>query len=240
MRLYISIISALAMFFATTVASATIFVTISNVTLGGVPVVGTVIVGPNNTDLLEFDISLFKDNDSNVGAFGLSLFGYDLGPLGPTGDIVGLSTGSTSAVGLFARSNFESIGSPNDDGMFRAVTDNLGTPTETCVSCGPNFVRLFAVFNTATNLGKGDGTVDDGADGLVGGPHAHIIMQLTGLAGQTNLTVGLSEGDAATDVAGAQIPLVTDSLSILAIPEPGTALLMALGLAGLSAAGRRK
>ena len=72
-------------------------------------------------------------------------------------------------------------------------------------------------------------------------PHSTIIFDVIG-TGTTVLTYGLRTGDAITSsttynpLTGA---LTFGSVTINVIPEPGTALLMGLGLMGLGVAGRR-
>ncbi len=66
------------------------------------------------------------------------------------------------------------------------------------------------------------------------------ILDPTGVA-QLDFILGLTDGDAIFDDAGVTLSDVTFSgAAIILTPEPGTALLLSLGLVGLATAGRRQ
>jgi hypothetical protein len=230
------------MFFAASGASAIVTGTISNLTVTGAgasSIGNDVTASLGSTATVEFDITL-SNSGGDIGALGLSVSGYDTGAVGtPTDDVIAYVSGSTT-VALFA--TFNTGGPPGSaNGMaFGGVTDLQVNPAEISIAGNPFQLNVFNVFNTTGGAGAGPGSNDNGVNGLVGGPQAHLIFQLTGLAGDGDLTFGLGIGDAVTTVTGVPVAVVGDQITVTVVPEPGTALLMGLGLFGLSAVGRRK
>ena len=83
------------------------------------------------------------------------------------------------------------------------------------------------------------GTAGAGGDGTAEDAQFTIVYNVIG-AGTTTLRVGTFT-DYADAFSGASDNTVTNTgVTITVVPEPGTALLMGLGLAGLAAAGRRE
>lgn len=251
MRITISLMAAAAMMLAAGSASATIGVTVANLTVTGA---GASAIGnyvsfiPGSTATVEFDIFFSKTDDSNVGAFGISIFGYDLGTVGTADDAISFVSGlaGSSSSSLFLEFNLSAelvpnpIGSPTGPNEFGGVSNLRLVPNELSIAGAAFQTNVMSVFNTDAAAGIGSGAIDGGVNGLVGGAQVHMVFQLTGFGSLDVFTmmVGLGNGDAATDVTGTPIEVVGDSI-FFNVPEPGTALLMALGLASLSAAGRR-
>jgi len=86
-------------------------------------------------------------------------------------------------------------------------------------------LRSLALTPTNAN-GSSDPSLGNGVD-------IRITVASVGLGGTLNILGRYSDG---TDV----LPFTGGSVQIAPIPEPGTALLMGLGLAGLAGAGRRR
>ena len=83
------------------------------------------------------------------------------------------------------------------------------------------------------------GTAGAGGDGTAEAAQFQIVYEVIG-AGTTTLRVG-TFANYADAYSGASDNTVTNTgVTITVVPEPGTALLMGLGLAGLAAAGRRE
>ena len=83
------------------------------------------------------------------------------------------------------------------------------------------------------------GTAGAGGDGTAEAAQFQIVYNVIG-AGTTTLRVG-TFANYADAFSGASDNTVTNTgVTITVVPEPGTALLMGLGLAGLAAAGRRE
>ena len=83
------------------------------------------------------------------------------------------------------------------------------------------------------------GTAGAGGDGTAEAAQFQIVYNVIG-AGTTTLRIG-TFADYADAFSGASDNVVNNAaVTITVVPEPGTALLMGLGLAGLAAAGRRE
>ena len=83
------------------------------------------------------------------------------------------------------------------------------------------------------------GTAGAGGDGTAEDPQFTIVYDVIG-NGTTTLRIG-TFSDYADAFSGASNNVVNNTgVTITVVPEPGTALLMGLGLAGLAAAGRRQ
>lgn len=83
------------------------------------------------------------------------------------------------------------------------------------------------------------GTAGAGGNGVAEAAQFQIVYNIIG-AGTTTLRVGTFT-DYADAFSGASDNIVNNTgVTITVVPEPGTALLMGLGLAGLAAAGRRE
>ena len=83
------------------------------------------------------------------------------------------------------------------------------------------------------------GTSGAGGDGTTESAQFQIVYNVIG-AGTTTLRIG-TFADYADAFSGASDNVVNNTgVTITVVPEPGTALLMGLGLAGLAAAGRRE
>lgn len=170
----------------------------------------------------------------SVSGFGASIFGYNEG----VADFV-------PGTGRAAASLFGSCGTDPEDptacvgGLVQA--DNAffspSNLVETTVG-GAKRVQIVAAASTTPTNRSGSG--DFGYDGTFSTPAFIVTFQATGV-GQTVLRIGTGfPGDALILSTGAefQVPELTYTINV--IPEPGTALLMGLGLAGLAAAGRRE
>jgi len=96
---------------------------------------------------------------------------------------------------------------------------------------GDNSVELLR--SLALNPTTATGANDPGLAGAPAGVDIRIIIASVGLGGDAIVAGRYSNG---VDV----LPFGGGSVPIAPIPEPGTALLMGLGLAGLAGAGRRR
>jgi len=107
-------------------------------------------------------------------------------------------------------------------------------------SAVPGFGNRVQLFNGITLGGATvDGSNDVGVDGNIGSPQFQILFTAVGL-GATDIFIGVDPDlyDAFVTSGGGGIVLDT-IVGIQVVPEPGTALLIGLGLAGLARRGQR-
>ncbi len=84
----------------------------------------------------------------------------------------------------------------------------------------------------------GTGELDAGYDGRIGGPQFQIVFRAVGL-GRTQIELGEPFGGGLIIAGGARGVVHGTTVDLRVIPEPGAAMLIGLGLAGLTAVGRR-
>lgn len=106
-------------------------------------------------------------------------------------------------------------------------------------------VRYTLFSGVQTSAANGDGSLDDGIDGNpVGttGAHLRVVFTATAGAATNNMAINFGvipqAGQAAVGTGGADLAFINQIVNLTIVPEPGTALLMGLGLAGLAGAGR--
>ena len=85
------------------------------------------------------------------------------------------------------------------------------------------------------------GATDEGvATGTAGDPQFQLVFTAVGPGTTTiNLGADAAYGDEIIGAAGSVLTANNTSVTLTVIPEPGTALLMGLGLVGLASGGRR-
>ena len=173
------------------------------------------------------DITVRTD-DNALGVAG-SVNNYD-------NSVVSLDAGSSTIAGtVFNAFCFPAAG------CFNGLTNQVGgaiTFAETAVGPGVESEFLAALGLAAAG---GNGSTDEGLGGVAGAPQFQIIFDAIGAPGSsTTMNIGTFaaylDGYTGTVDSGA----TNTSVSITIVPEPGTALLMGLGLAGLAGAGRRE
>lgn len=199
----------------------------------------------HNGDTITFDLHL--ENNTNVPIAGLDVVVSGFDTPGTTADI---SSGLQLLSGQVAANAFSTAfeADPNNsDGITNQKTapENIWAPNAQV----PQPVRtyLFAGIDFANH--NGDGSFDNGPFGQTGanGIHFRVTYRLVVPAtapGDPIVTASIpltlsfgtlsSFGHVAIDRFGNEIPFSNASYNLTVIPEPGTALLMGLGLAGLA------
>ncbi|MBY0399733.1 PEP-CTERM sorting domain-containing protein [Myxococcota bacterium] len=191
-----------------------------------------------NGEVVTFDLRLENAGNANVFGLGVGITGFDVGNDGNVNnDNLRLQGGAVAAT------IFEGVSSSGLDNLRTAPT-LIGRPSP---FFDPSRIQLFdGVSLTAVN---GNGSLDTGVGGnTIGSGDVHFrvaFRALTSLTGNTGpsytLKFGVGEfGNTAVGAGGTELPFNNATYTLSVIPEPGTALLLGLGLAGLaSARGRR-
>jgi hypothetical protein len=217
----------------------------------GVSIVGVSSSGSSNVVLqpgetITFDLVVENATAEDLFGLGLGVRGYDANANGRNDDGLSFSSGLvTDAVFNVVRNP----GTPNE--AFGGLPNTLSAATEFGFfnPTTDRFEELRAMlFNGVAVVGaSGDGTDDVGIGGGYTGDgdiHFQVVFQATPVQrGSTdlNLDFGTIEdlGAAAIGDGGSILVFYNDSYNLTVIPEPGTALLMGLGLAGLATQRRR-
>ena len=217
MRLFVSLI-ATAVLFAASAASAAVTFNVDVSSSGD-------LANLNAGDTITLDITMRSDaptSGENVFAIGGAVFGY--------GGALRLGAGTTSTA---AMTQFQTGPGAGFGGL---------DSTQPVEEVSADEVQWFN--GVSINGTPADGSLDISPlpGNAVGGPHAQVIMIVTGdVTGPISFGVGADAayGDAVVGDGGSFLTANNATIDINVIPEPGTALLMGLGLAGLAAAGRR-
>ncbi len=219
----------------------------------GVSIVGVSSSGSSNVvlqpgDTITFDLVVENVIGGAEDLFGLGLGvrGYDANANGENDDGLSFSSGLVTD-GVF--NVVRNPGTPNQ--AFGGLANTLSAATEFGFFDPNTFereeLRAMLFDGVALAPASGDGSDDVGIGGGYTGDgdiHFQVVFQATPVQrGSTdlNLDFGTIEdlGAAAIGDGGSILAFYNDSYNLTVIPEPGTALLMGLGLAGLATQRRR-
>ena len=188
-------------------------------------------------DILTVDVTVSNPGNLNVWAAALGVRGYDPDADGRS-EGLNLVGGGVSSV-LFADNSaiIPTVGTVYSGG----INNSLATPTQEGTSIFPQRELHTLLFNgVATAAATGDGSFDGGPDDIPGGIHFTVQFQAERQDGLNPVQIDLTFGDipdlghvVLTD-GGVPLTVTGDTLTVFVVPEPGTALLMGLGLAGLA------
>jgi len=224
MRLFTSFLATVAMLAMAPAAFAGVIYTASATTSDGSPLTAV-------TQNAQIIIDITVRTDDNAFSVAGSVNNYD-------NSVVGLNAGaSTIASTVFNQFCFPA------SGCFNGLANQVGstiTFQENAVGPGVEAEFLAALGLSAAG---GNGSIDEGLGGVGGAPQFQIVFDAIGAAGSsTTLNIGTFAAflDGYTGTVDSNATNTSVSITIAPIPEPGTALLMGLGLAGLAGAGRRE
>jgi hypothetical protein len=186
--------------------------------------------GSSPASTLTIDITLRSDADvSGETVFGVggAAFGYD--------ESVASYQGGTAASDVLVQVCVAALGCFG--GVDNGVIAGAGPALSLANPLGPEVQFLNAA---STGRSAFSGALDEGVNGAAGSAQFQLVFQ-AGPAGSTTIELGASTdyGDALILSGGALGVTNSAFVTLTVIPEPGTALLMGLGLAGLASAGRR-
>lgn len=192
-------------------------------------------------------VEVVLENTGNLDVFGLGF-----GLRGTDSDADGIeNSGLVFQSVLVASPILASAVDPGTGQPLNGLVNVLGAPV---VHGNSHFLPQldeevgYTLFNSISlTAANGDGALDWGVDSTpVGGGDVHIRVQflaVTGLLPSTlNLEFGVIDefGHAAIGTGGSVLAFSSGLVSVTVIPEPGTALLMGLGLAGMASTRRRR
>jgi len=203
-----------------------------------------------NGDVVTFGLLLENATQENVFALGVGVYGYDEGAVGSASDnhlVFVSSTGSASAF------NTGGIVVPGVGVLNNS--DGLTNSTVAGVQSGAPFpfnqeLRAVLFNGIGVLAASGTGNDDAGVGGGLTGIGSDIHIQVSFLVQGLNSTVGSPTavtldfgtgrfGNEAIGTGGSSLAFTNASSTLTIVPEPGTALLMGLGLAGLASIRRR-
>ena len=228
MRFMKATATAVLLFVVPTVASA-LGISIVDVTTSGA---STTVLQPGET--ITFDLRLENATNEQINSLEVLVTGFDTPGTTPT-----VSSGLQLVGGAVATSAFDFITG------FGGLANIRTAPTTRWQLnlFNPEAVRTSLFLAAATSSSQGTGAQDIGINGnLVGDGDVHfrVTYQLmpTTIATQNivlNFGTDATFGAIAVGPGGAVLPFQNATYALTVIPEPGTALLMGLGLAALAA-----
>lgn len=240
MRIFVSLLASTAMLFVATMASSFQFET--SVSTSGGTGLGALAVN----DVITVDIRMINNNNDAIGAIGALAFGFDTSVVQfQSGTAVGKAM-ATSLLDLGGSGLLPQGGIDSNAGTAGAppAASPLATPNRNLVGAGGNEVLFFNGINAVLPTPTTTSHLNDvGITGLrisEGDIHAQLVFAVVGI-GSTNIEIGPDGINGAVILGSGQDigPAANATLGVTVVPEPGSAILMGLGLAGLGFAGRR-
>ncbi|MFO0691407.1 MAG: PEP-CTERM sorting domain-containing protein [Myxococcota bacterium] len=234
MRLFTSVLASVAMMFVASAASALTFVATASVDTGHA------LNALQNGDVVTINIRM-----SNPAA--VAIFGIGAGVQGWDNNVAVFQGADLNLGKYFCPTTACNTGL--DNGVIYPNSDpDTGNPhvTPGDVQNVAGVGNYFPIVQAISTTGRaGNGARDPGLDGVVNGGDAQFrVVFRAGAPGTTLINIGTNAnptlGNVVVLAGGATEQATNASFSLTVVPEPGTALLMGLGLAGLAAAGRRK
>jgi hypothetical protein len=209
----------------------------------GISIANVSTAGPlDDGDSITFDLLLSNTSGEALIGLDVGVFGYAEGNGALTNDDHLLVTGARTGAGAFGTifssgNNVLGLGADAAQGEF-----------DTAIGAGGRAMRLFGGISTTPVTG--DGSFDSGIDGgQTNGGDVHLQVTFSaqslgatpGAPATVDLVFGI--GQQGFDVQGSSGSLAAQwtnaTYTVTIVPEPGTALLMGLGLAGLASIRRR-
>lgn len=217
----------------------------------GISIAGVSSTGASTTqledgDIITFDLLVENASYEQVFGLGLGVYGYDTGNVGSAADNHLAFAGGTNVDSILNQ-----VFLPGPPPVALGGIDGVSPVSESGAPFPVLDPRRVQLFNGVSTSGTtGDGTSDIGINGLqTNGSDVHIQVSFaardlgtaSGLNPQSiTLEFGTGQfGNAAIGNGGAILPFNNAFYTVTVVPEPGTALLMGLGLAGLAANRRR-
>lgn len=185
-------------------------------------------------DTLTVDLVLENLTLEEVFGLGVVVTGFDRGIQAFPGDDRLQFAGGASASSIF-----EPVAG------FGGLTNQLAGPVLRGGLSPGDTLRVQLFDGVGLDGANGTGQLDTGVDGSavgLGDVHFRVLFTASTGALPTDVTLDFGVGpfgNAAIGPGGTVLAFANDSLTVRVVPEPGTALLMGLGLAGLASARRR-
>jgi hypothetical protein len=223
-------VALLALLLVVPVAANALGISIQSATSSGAPI-SELFAG----DILTVDLVVENATAEQLFGLGVAARGYD-----PDGDGVA-NSGLAFLGGQVTTSVFNSVYIPIP------VADGLANVDIAPVEHGlphpivPEELWVSLFNGIAISAATGDGSFDNGIGGTqtgLGDVHFRIQFLTQAIAAPSSLTLNFGTqfdlGWVAVGDGGAVLPFSNATLDVTVVPEPGTALLMGLGLAGLA------
>lgn len=192
-------------------------------------------------DTITFDLRLENGTRTALQALDIVVTGFDTPG---TTNLISSRLNLVDAQTEVASSAFNSVVDPEDGSLLGGLPNNIPTARQLWAQnlLNPQPVRTLLFAGASLSPATGTGAIDLGVDGSSigsGDVHFRVTYQLGNLRGLSQnlvLSFGVAPeiGHDAFNPVGDAVPFQNATYALTVIPEPGTALLMGLGLAALA------